>query len=250
LEQYHPPHRSLHLLKFLPCLDPLPKSSSKMHRFSKHGAYISTFRARGHSAMSTELDMNVSGSPLTPLSSVISGVPSTLLSLVVWMLEAPLSSATQPMSFARPMGTNPFVFLCGMSNHDSQSIPSASNPFYFGILDMTSHFSSSVSTNNMNPSFGYGGTTPPYVPFSFGGGHIPEVTPTVGVWNPPSSRPNPSFNAPGWSAQMGGQFTSYIMSVIPSSSTSIMMNAFIMVNPLQSSGVPYGGSHFYGMGNP
>jgi len=57
---------------------------------------------------------------------------------------------------------------------------------------------------NENPSFGSWGTTPPYVPFSFGGGHIPQGAPTVGGWNPPSFRPNPSFNALGWSAQMGG----------------------------------------------
>jgi hypothetical protein len=114
------------------------------------------------------------------------------------------------MVSSQPMRTNPFVFPGGSPDHSTQSMPWASNPFSFGMPDMTSHLSSSVSMANVNPSFGSGGTTPPYVPFSFGGGHIPQVTPTVGGWNPPSSGPNPSFNAPGWSAQMGGQFTSYI----------------------------------------
>jgi hypothetical protein len=97
-----------------------------------------------------------------------------------------------------------------MLNHSTQSMPWASNPFSFGMPDMTSHLSSSVSMSHVNPSFGSGGTTPPYTPFLFGGGHIPQPTPMVGGWNPPSSGPNPSYNFPGWSAQMGGPSTSYI----------------------------------------
>jgi hypothetical protein len=85
---------------------------------------------------------------------------------------------------------------------------------------------------NMNPSFGSRGMLPAYVPLFFSGGHIPQVTPTVGGWNPLSFGPNPRFNALGWSAQMCGQFTSYIPSTIPSSSTSILTNDFVMVNPL------------------
>jgi hypothetical protein len=175
---------------------------------------------------------------------VISGVPSTPLSSMVWILEAPSSNATQPMVSAQPMGTNPFVFPYGMPNHSTQSIPSATNPFSYGMPDMTSHFSSSVSLSHVNPSFGSGGMMPPYTPFSFGGGHIPQSNPTVGGWNPPSSGPNPSFTFPGSSAQMGGPSTSYISSIIPSSTMSIPMNNFIMVNLPLSSGVSSGGSHF------
>jgi hypothetical protein len=125
VEQDQPPHQSLHLLKLPPCLDNLPKPPSKRRRVNKRGLYISTSQARDHPTMSTESDMKVSGIPLTPLSYVISGVPSNPLSSAVWMPKAPSSSATQPVSFARTMGTNPFVFLYGMQNHDSQSIPSA-----------------------------------------------------------------------------------------------------------------------------
>jgi hypothetical protein len=158
VEQDQPPRRSLHLLKLPPCLDPLPKSPSKRRRVNKCGTYISTSQTCDHPTMSTESDMNVLGSPSTPLSSMISGIPSTPSSSMVWVLEAPSSSASQPMSSTRPMGMNPFGFLFGMSNHDSQSIPSASNPFSFGMPDMTSQLSSSISTTNMNPSFGSGGT--------------------------------------------------------------------------------------------
>jgi hypothetical protein len=50
--------------------------------------------------------------------------------------------------------------------------------------NMTSQLSSSIPTTNLNPSFGSRGTTPPYGPFPFGGGHIPQMNPTVGGWNP------------------------------------------------------------------
>jgi hypothetical protein len=105
-------------------------------------------------------------------------------------------------------------------------MPWASNPFSFGMPDMTSHLSSSVSSSYVNPSFGSGGMMPPYTPFSFGGGHIPQPTPMVGGWNPPSSGPNPSFTFPGWSAQMGGPSTSYIPSIYPSSTMLVPTTLF------------------------
>jgi hypothetical protein len=187
MEQDQPPRRSLHLLKLPPHLDPLPKLPSKRHRVNKHGTYISTSQTHDHPVMSTESDPNISGSPSTPFSSVISGIPSTPSSSMVWVSEVPSSSATQPVSSTRPTGMNPFRSLFGMSSHDSQSIPSASNPFSFGMPDMTSQLSSSISTTNVNPSFGSGGTTPPYVPFSFGGGHIPQeiLQLEVGILFPP-----------------------------------------------------------------
>jgi hypothetical protein len=88
--------------------------------------------------------MNVSKIPLTHLSSLISGVPLTPLSLMVWMSKAPSYNPSQPMRFYYPMGMNPFVFPFIVLNHDVESIPSASNHFYFGMPKMMSHFSSYV----------------------------------------------------------------------------------------------------------
>jgi hypothetical protein len=192
MEKDQPPCWSLRLLKLPPHLDPLLKFPSKRCRVNKHGTYISTSQTRDHPVMSTESDMNVLGSPSTPFSYVISGIPLTPSSSMVWVPEVPSSSATQPVSSTRPTGMNPFRSLFGMSSHDSQSIPLASNPFYFGIPNMMLQLSSFVSMANVNPSFGSGGMTPPYVPFLFGGGHIPQANPTVGGWNPLSSRPNPT----------------------------------------------------------
>jgi hypothetical protein len=67
-----------------------------------------------------------------------------------------------------------------MLSHDSWPIPPASNPFSFGMPEMTSQISFFVSMANVNPSFGSGGMIPPYVSFSFGGGHIPQVNHIVG----------------------------------------------------------------------
>jgi len=124
--------------------------------------------------MSIESNLNVLEISLTPLSSVINGILSTPSSSTMEVSEVPASSATKPVSSTGPRGTNPFRSLFGMSIHNSQSIPLASNPFTFGMPNMMSQLSSLIPTANANPSFGPGGTIPPYAPFSFGGGHIPQ----------------------------------------------------------------------------
>jgi len=200
--------------------------------------------------MCNELDMNVSRTPSTPAFAIVSGVPSTPTSSMVWILENISLNISTLVVSSQPMRMNPFVFPGGSPIHGTHSMHWASNPFSFGMPNMTLHLSSYVLTSDMNPSFGFGGKMSPYVPFSFGGVHIPQPTPTVGGWNTPSSGPNPNFNAPGWSAQMGSQFTSYIPSFIPSSSTSVLMNTFIMEKPPLSSGVLSRGNQFHSMGNP
>jgi hypothetical protein len=169
---------------------------------------------------------------------MVSGSPAT-----------PLVSATHPMVFYHSMGMNTFVFLSGPSNHDTQPIPWASNPFSFGMPEMSSYSPSSVSSSYVNPSFGYGGMMHPYSPFSFGGSHIQQPNIMVGGWNTPSYGPNPSFSFPGSSAQMGGPSTYYILSIYPSSAMAVPMNDFIMTELLLSSGVSSRGSQFYSMGN-
>jgi hypothetical protein len=159
-------------------------------------------------------------------------------------------STTQPMVFSHSMGKNPFVFPIGIPNHDTQPIPWASNNFYLGMQDMSSHLPSFVSSSYVNPSFGSGGMMPPFSPFSFGGGHVPQPNPMVGGWNPPSSRPNPSFTFPGESSQMGGIYSYYIPYICPSSDMLVHINSFLMVDLLLSSSVSSGGSRFYIMGNP
>jgi hypothetical protein len=169
---------------------------------------------------------------------------------MVGVIEIPTSTATQPVGSTQPIGTNPFGSLFSTPGCNSQSIPSISSPFSFVMPNTMSKISSSIQTTNANPSFGPGGKSPPYAPLSFGGSHITQTNPTVGGWPHFCFGPNPSLNAPGWSAQLGGQVTSSIPSFTPSSSMLIMINTVIIANPPLSSRFLYGGSQFHTMGNP
>jgi hypothetical protein len=162
----------------------------------------------------------------------------------------PSVSATQPMVSAQPMGMNLVVFLSGTPNHNTQSTPWASNHFSFGMPDMFSPLPSSVLLSYANPSFGFGHMMPPYSSFLFGGGHIPQSIPIVGVWNPPSSGPNHSFTFPGFSAHIDDPSTSYISSIYPSFAMLVPTNSFSMENLPLTFGVSSRGSQFYNMGNP
>ena len=168
MEKDQPPHSSRYLLKLPPHFESLPKFPSKRCKFNKHGTYISTSQTRDHPVMSTESNPNVTGSPSTPISSVISGIPSIPSSSTMGVSEISTFSATQPVSSNQTKRTNPLRSLFGMPREYSQSIPSASNPFSFGMPDMMLQISSFASTTNVNPSFGSGGMTPPYGTFSFG----------------------------------------------------------------------------------
>jgi hypothetical protein len=153
----------------------------------------------------------------------------------------PSVSATQPMVYVNSMGTNPFVFPSGMSNHDTQPISWASNIFSLSMSGMSSYFPSTLSSPYVNPSFGSGGMMPPYSPFSFGGNHIPQPTLTVGGWNLPSYGSNPSFTFPGVSAQMGNHSTYYISSIYSYFAMSIPTNYFPMADLRLSSSVSFKG---------
>jgi hypothetical protein len=106
--------------------------------------------------MSTQSKLNVIGSRSTPIYFLISGIPSTPSSSMVGVSEIPTSNTTQHVGCTQPIGTNPFGYLFGMLGYNSQSIPSVSNTFYFGIPNMTSQISSSIPVANANSSFELG----------------------------------------------------------------------------------------------
>jgi hypothetical protein len=91
---------------------------------------------------------------------------------------------------------------------------------------------------------------PPHIPFSFGGAHIPKMTPMIGIQPLFHPRFNPSLNSPGWRGQPGVQASDYVPSFIITPSTPIPMRTFCMMNPPLSSIFPHAGSHFYTLGNP
>jgi hypothetical protein len=126
----------------------------------------------------------------------------------------------------------------------------ASIPFSYGMSNITSQFSSSIPATNTNPSIGLGGMAPLHIPFSFGGAHIPQTTPTVGIQPPFHPGSNPSPNAPRWSGQLSGEAHVYVTSFTPTPSKLIPANKFGMTNPPLSSGFPPRGGHFHTLGNP
>jgi hypothetical protein len=86
--------------------------------------------------MSTESNINDTGSPSTPILYVISGIPSTPSTTMVGVLEILGPTATQTVVSTRPIEMNPFGSLFGTPGYNSQSIPSVSNHFSFGMTNM------------------------------------------------------------------------------------------------------------------
>jgi hypothetical protein len=126
-------------------------------------------------------------------------------------------------------------------------MPLASNPFSFGMSNMTLQMSSYILTSNVNTSFRSRGMSPSYNPFMFGGGHIPHSFHMIRGWNPSSSRPNPSYNFQGCNGQMSGVSTSYILSVYLSSIIPFPVNASFMENPPATSDITSGWAQFSNM---
>lgn len=81
------PHRSLRLLKLPPHLESLP---SKRHKVTKCGTHISTYQTCDYTTMSIESSMKDTGSPSTPIPTVVNGVPSTPSSTMVVVPEVPI----------------------------------------------------------------------------------------------------------------------------------------------------------------
>jgi hypothetical protein len=197
--------------------------------------------------MSTESSQKDTRSPLTPIPTIVNGTPSTPSTTMVVVSEVPIITLVCPIVNTQPIATNPFGSLCHSLGYNIQSIPMASSPFSYGMPNFTLQFSSSIPTSSR---IGLGGMAPPHTPFSFGGAHVPQMTPTVGGLPPINPGSNPGPNAFGWSNQPGGQATSYIPSFTPTSSVPIPTNTFGMTNPPLSSGFTPGGGQFHTLGNP
>jgi hypothetical protein len=73
----------------------------------------------------------------------------------------------------------PMMFINGMHNYGTQSMPWVSNHFSHGMSNMSLHFPSFVSPLYANTSFGSGGMMPPY-------SHILQTPIMIGGWNLPS----------------------------------------------------------------
>jgi len=104
--------------------------------------------------------------------------------------------------------------------------------------------------SSLNTTIGLGGTDPPHTSFSFGGAHVPNMTPTVGGFPPFHPGYNLGSNALGWSNQPDGQAIAHGPSFILTSYVLILTNTYGMMNPPLSSGFTLGGGKFHTLGNP
>jgi hypothetical protein len=200
--------------------------------------------------MSIELSQKDIGSPSTPIPIVVSGTPFMPSTTMIVALEVPIITPIQPGVANKPIDMNPFWSIFGTLRYNTQSIPSVSNPFSFGMSNMTSHIFYSILVNNANPSIRLGGMSPLHIPLLFGGTHIPQRIHMVGIQPPFHPGSNPSLNAPRWSNQSSVKVDAYVPSFTPTSSTPIPTNTFGMTNPPLSSGFPLGGGQFHTLGNP
>jgi hypothetical protein len=143
-------------------------------------------------------------------------------------------------------GMDPSASHYGMKNYNTQSMPWVSNHFSHCILDMSSHFPSSVSPPYVNTSFGSRGIMPPSYPSPFGRSHILQTPLTVEGLNLPSYE----STMREVSAQLSNHYTCYTPSTYPSSAMSVPTNTFPMEDLHLPSSVSSRGNYFYSMGNP
>jgi hypothetical protein len=104
------PRRSRHLLKLPPHLESFP---SKRHKVIKRGTHTSTYQTCDHTSMSTESSQKDTGSPSTPIPTIVNGTPSTPSTTMVVVSEVPVITPIQPMVATQPIVTNPFGSLFG-----------------------------------------------------------------------------------------------------------------------------------------
>jgi hypothetical protein len=167
---------------------------------------------------------------------------------MVVVSEAPIITISSPIMNTQPISTNPFGSLGHSPSYIVQSIPMASSPFSYGMLNFTSQFSNSIPVTGPNDNIRIGGITPPYTLFSFGGSHIPQTTPTMG--GIPTFNPMSNPIASGWSNQPDRQASSQVSSFTLTSLVLILTNTFGMTNPPLSSRFTPGGGQFQTLGNP
>jgi hypothetical protein len=209
---------------------------------------MSTTQTCDSTRMSTEPGLHNSGSPSTPIPTVVNGTPSNPATSMVVVPEAPIITMARPIFNAHAIDSNPFGSLGHSPGYNVQSIPMTSSPFSYGMPNFTSQFSNSILAVVPNASIGLRGSTPPYTPFSFGGSQIPQMTPNMEgmfAFNPGSNPPTS-----GWNSQLDGQVSTQVTSYNPTSSTRISTNTLGMTNPPLSSGFQTRGGQFHTLGNP
>jgi hypothetical protein len=138
---------------------------SKRRRVITRGTHTSTTQTCDSTRMSIEPGLQNSGSPSTPISTVVNGTPSTPTTPMVVVQEEHIITMGRPIVNTHATTSNPFGSLGHSPGYNIHSIPMDSSPFSYGMPNFTSQFSNSIPAVGPNASVGLGGSTPPYTPF-------------------------------------------------------------------------------------
>jgi hypothetical protein len=108
VESDEPPRRSRRVLQLPPDFMSLP---SKRRRVIIRGTRTSTIQACDSTRMSTEPGLQNSGSPSTPIPTIVINTPSTPATSMVVVPEVPIITMAQPIVNAQATASNPFGSL-------------------------------------------------------------------------------------------------------------------------------------------
>jgi hypothetical protein len=96
---------SRQLLQLPPNFGFLP---SKRRRIFGSGTHTSTFQTCGSARMSTESNLQNTGSSSTPIPTIVNGTPSTPATATVAVPKAYISTMARPVVNASSLASNPF----------------------------------------------------------------------------------------------------------------------------------------------
>jgi hypothetical protein len=257
MESDQHPRWSRRLLQLPPNFESLP---SKRHRVIRRGTHTSIVQTCDSTRMSTESNLQntgspstptptiVNGTPSTPTPTIVNGTPSTPATTMVIVPKAPIITMDRPIVNAQSLTSKPFGSLGHSLRYNFQSIPMDSSPFSYGMSNFTSQFSNTIPAAGSNAIIGLGGNTPPYTPFSFGGSHMPQMIPNIRGIHAFNPRSNPP--ASRWNNQPSEHYSAQVPSYTPTSLVQILTNTFSMMNPLISSDSHPEEISFTLLGNP
>jgi hypothetical protein len=108
VESDQPPRRSRRLLQLPLDFESFP---SKRHRVIRSGTHTSTIQTCDSTRMSTEPSLQNTGSPSTPIPTIVNGTPSTPATSMVVVPEVPIITMAQPIVNDQATTSNPLGLL-------------------------------------------------------------------------------------------------------------------------------------------
>jgi hypothetical protein len=124
------PRRSHCLIRLPPHLEYL---LSKRCKVIKRGTHTSTYQTCDHTRMSTKSSQKDTGSPSTPIPTIVNDTPLTPSTTMVVVPKVPIITHVCHIVNNQPIATNPFGSLGHSPCYNIQPIPTNSIPFSYGM---------------------------------------------------------------------------------------------------------------------